>query len=283
MTLEPRRLKELLFGHLRRMKSCGGVLHKAPGRVEPLHQMRVATRRFRETLAFLKGTAGEGGARELIDKTKRLTRSLGTIRNLDVSIGILKTEFGRSHPRAVKFAVRFLLERRKKRVWLAAETLARQDWGVYKKKLDEIFRGADHHFTGRLSENRSRILEKARHGIERRLAGRGVLRKMDLHGLRIAVKKLRYRLETLEAAGDRPGGGRLELFKKYQERLGRCHDYEVLKGDLKSALRGMNPRERNARFSAIAMLYKAVDEGARGTERRLTQKLGKKGKKLYQW
>jgi CHAD domain-containing protein len=201
------------------------------GDVESLHQARVATRRLREVL-FALGAPGTSQP-SLQRKVRRLTRALGTVRELDV--GLENLEELQSDPRVPRSAVallrRVLLAERRTKQKEFRKIIATCDLQKLGKRALRIARrvpatsdGAGTHLDGawRHASQRAHLLQVA---IE--YAG-GIYRPGRLHDVRIAGKKLRYALEaTTTIGGIRPLAG-VKRLEQAQELLGRMHDFQVL-------------------------------------------------------
>ena len=96
----------------RRLEALAGHLYAAlDGDERGIHQARVATRRLREILPVVADTRSALGGR-LRRRLKRLTRTLGPVRELDVAVGLLNARAaGRAEPAVVALRAH-LTERR---------------------------------------------------------------------------------------------------------------------------------------------------------------------------
>jgi CHAD domain-containing protein len=200
------------------------------GDVVAVHQARVASRRLREAIPVL--TAGLKGSKskKAERKVRRLTRALGPVRELDVTLGLLD-ELARSAkvPTAAIEEVRshVLAARSDHREAMLTQIDGRSD------KLER-----------RLHSVAAAVGEDAKEGWRQALAARLLKRSKvlateveragslyapeQLHQVRIAAKKLRY---ALELAADARIAGALALvrtLKRAQETLGKLHDLQVL-------------------------------------------------------
>src|SRR5688500_9915781 len=187
----------------RRLEALAGHLHAAlDGDERGIHQARVATRRLREILPVVADTGTALGGR-LRRRLKRLTRTLGPVRELDVADGLLTARAaGRPEPAVVALRAH-LTERR-----LAALDALQEacDAGRAKRLLEgltdlvrEIER-AGRRGRGELPgrERRRlarRVIDRARQlGVA--VADSGAILIVDrVHAVRIAAKRLRYALE----------------------------------------------------------------------------------------
>jgi CHAD domain-containing protein len=196
-----------------------------------VHDARVASRRLREAVPVLAtGLAGSkaGKARR---KIRRLTRALGTVRELDVTLSMLN-ELAQS-PELSRTAVEDV------RTHVVAERDARR--GEMLHRLESV--NVDK--LGRRLASVGAALDLARSEPWRKaLAARLVTRSrrlvaaMDaaghmydperLHAVRIAAKKLRYGLELAADSGLKQAGPLVRRIKRTQDLLGRLHDLQVL-------------------------------------------------------
>ncbi|MCU1385973.1 MAG: hypothetical protein JWL71_4670, partial [Acidobacteria bacterium] len=117
------------------------------------------------------------------------------------------------------------------------------------RKLDKI---VDHLREGEKSSSKA-AARSWRWAIDARVAGRasrlsaaiadaGALYLPErLHGVRIAVKKLRYAVElSAEAAGE-PSAADLRRLKRAQDLLGRMHDMQILIGEVRQTQASLAP------------------------------------------
>lgn len=223
----PELLLRQRVGALRRV--LGGVRHGEP---RAIHQARVATRRLREALPLVG--AGKPG-RRLGQLARRLTQTLGPVRELDVALGMLADFEAESDvPTAALACLRDAIGDERQSLHRA---VARQvdEWDLHKlqrKALAALERDGD---ARPRREQRQEQLAAARRRAGRR-AGRleeamaaagGIYLPDRLHDVRIAVKKLRYALEIARQPSTRTDA-RIQSLKQMQDLLGRMHDLEVL-------------------------------------------------------
>ena len=222
----------------------------AAGDVSGVHRARVASRRVRAAIPLLRGQA----ARRLERTTRRLTRALGPVRELDVTIGIVDTlEADRALTRAAASALRQALgaERQRLRTALGRE-IERVDLPKVKKK---ILAAAHDRSRPNRSDTQARldaaVKRAARRADRLRVAietAAGIYLSDRLHDVRIAVKKLRYALEIVRDLRRSRATARINALKAAQDLLGRMHDLEVLIARTR-ALQG-SPNAPNLRVSA---------------------------------
>lgn len=199
-----------------------------------VHQARVASRRLREVLPVLVAD-GLGQTSGIGRKVRRVTRALGSVRELDVAAGHFD-EAVTAHPvsAAAQNATRQWLKReratalRKARATLTPARRARMSSqlaalgdGAARVTTDETVRALQ-----------ARVVRRAR-DVERAVDRvSGVYVPGRLHAVRIAVKRLRYALETSGAAQGSRVSTQLRQLRVIQDLLGRAHDLHVLAGNL---------------------------------------------------
>jgi CHAD domain-containing protein len=196
-----------------------------------VHQARVTTRRLREAVPVLATGLKNSKAGKARRKIRKLTRALGTVRELDVTIHLLD-ELARS-PQVSRTAVedvriRVIKEREQRRT-LMLERLERVNAGKQNHRLASVCTALD-----------SAVAEPWRKALAARLIARsrrltvaiteaGHMYAPDrLHAVRIAAKKLRYGLELAAGSGLRQAVPQLRTIKRVQDMLGKLHDLQVL-------------------------------------------------------
>jgi len=204
--------------------------------VEALHRSRVASRRLREILPVLglDGAAEQGPAvTKVRSRVRHVTRALGSVRELDVALGILD-EVRAAQPDladVVAAATSAVEEDRRAR----REAMAGQFDGIDAQALAGHLSSLDDHVGREPAASRSAVLRrrlgKRVDRLEAAIQAAGALYAFDrLHIVRIAVKRLRYVLELVHEFG-RVGTRRLTRpLKRFQDLLGRQHDLEVVAG-----------------------------------------------------
>jgi CHAD domain-containing protein len=204
--------------------------------VDALHRSRVASRRLREILPVLGLDRAEGGmpaAETLGKRIRRVTRALGSVRELDVALGILD-EVERAYPELAEVvaAARPAVEedRRARR-----EEMARGVDEIEAQSLSVELSSLDEHVGQEPAATRAALLRR-RLGrrldrLDAAIEAAGALYAFDrLHMVRIAVKKLRYVLELIHEFGRVATRRPIARLKQFQDLLGRQHDLEVAAG-----------------------------------------------------
>jgi len=223
----------------RRLEALAGHLHDAlDGGERSIHQARVATRRLREILPVVADTRSALGAR-LRRRLKRLTRTLGPVRELDVSGGLLTARAaGRPAPAVV--ALRAHLKERRLAALEALQDAC--DAGRAKRLLEgltDLVREIER--AGR--RGRGELPARERRRLARRVIDRAralgvavaesgaILIVARVHAVRIAAKRLRYALELTGELRLARTGTLVSSLKAMQDVLGELHDLDVLRAE----------------------------------------------------
>jgi CHAD domain-containing protein len=251
------------------------VPHVEEGDVEALHRLRVASRRLRELVPLL--ALDPDTARRLNRRLRKVTRRLGSVRELDVLMLLIEelqgnTRYPQEGLKRVGAAV------------LRARTAARERLAdkLPSGKLERIGRKLEnagkrlesrHGKSGpRVRANRPkdtwrwaldarlvRRAERARSAIE--AAGAAYLPE-PLHAVRIAFKKLRYTAELRSLTKRDSTAADIAAMKSVQDVLGRLHDLEVLISWTREAQASLFPPDL-ATWRELAALVRALDEDCR--------------------
>ena len=222
---------ELLIRH--RLSALTRTLPSASsGDVDAIHQARVATRRVRAALPII---ARGSRLKKLRKAFSRLTRALGGVRELDVSILTLD-EFAADPavPKDGLAQLRAILQEDRQHAYAEMTGIVRDvDLDRLRRKtLAAAGRTAVHdrdlHDLKRLRAAIKRAARRA-FAMQAAIENAGNIYLADrLHQVRIAVKKLRYVLEIARELSRSRASARIRTLKNVQETLGRMHDLEVL-------------------------------------------------------
>lgn len=201
------------------------------GDVRAVHQARVASRRLREALPIIGLPAPASQLRRVRRSVRRITRALGPIRELDVSMALLG-EIASAHPaqlRAVVATRARVGDEREARRRLMLRELSEREVTQTLARLDSV----DSYVEPASSEWRralaTRTLARAV-ALATAIDEAGVLYDLDrIHAVRIATKKLRYALELAGETRAAATARLLRQLKATQDHLGHLHDLQVLK------------------------------------------------------
>lgn len=200
------------------------VPQAALGDGSAVHKARVASRRLREILPVAVGRRAYDALNRGV---RRVTRALGPVREVDVTLALLA-----SFVAAGVVARRSSTPLRQALVARRADARQRMRRALERLALGDLeartMAGARRE--PRIAQARSRLARRATR-LERAMAAAGGLYEAErLHEVRIAVKKLRYAEEVLAAVTGGTPGQRLRTLKRAQDILGRMHDLDVLAG-----------------------------------------------------
>ena len=213
------------------------------GDVEPLHQCRVATRRLRELLPLCEVELSGRLASRTCRRIRRLGRSLGPVRELDVALGLVQEleQEGWVRPTgAARLRQRVREERDRQRQRMSVRL---KPAGLRKLERDvaEVLkviglRDATDEWALVLS---TRIDRRAERLLDAVTDAGAMYVSERVHEVRIAAKQLRYVLELSKdtgAAGLVVGQTEKAIasLKALQDTLGRLHDLEILQGLLRT-------------------------------------------------
>ena len=180
------------------------------GNVRALHLARVGSRRLREVVPVLQ--LDRDDARKLSRRLRKITKRLGTVRELDVLLLLI------DELHASRRQFNQALSRVARKLTRVADTLAETDAAA-----------------GRSLESRSwqwtidaRVAARAARLVTAIHEAGAVYLPERLHAVRITVKKLRYAVELRADARAEKSAADLRLLRHAQDTLGRMHDIQVL-------------------------------------------------------
>ena len=218
------------------------VKHEAGTRlgedIEALHDMRVASRRLREALEIFEDCFPPKTYDRLYARVRRVTRALGRARDADVAVEYFAKLLADSPSLIEQVALQEILRRlAKQRMRRRAEMqheLDKVQPADLLARFEKAFAQLEKIPPSRQRGSRTALL-LARRLFGQRLREVFACRRLikgehdieALHNLRIAVKKLRYAIETLDFAGGEHVKENLKFFKKLQTVLGDLHDRDV--------------------------------------------------------
>ncbi|MBP1635892.1 MAG: hypothetical protein H6Q10_2466 [Acidobacteria bacterium] len=237
------------FGRLlaRHARALGRNLPAALlGNVDAVHDARVASRRIREAVPLL--AAAGVAPRKLARQARRVTRALGPVREMDVTIALLE-EFERIEPQAAGAipAVRDALDRaRGARRAEMLERLAGFDAARFARRIRQVRAGLDEAAMTHVQAAVASRLGRRASAVAAAIEGAGTLFTPDrLHAVRVSVKKLRYTLELARTFSTRQHHAPpIPPLKEAQEVLGRLHDLDVLATEL-GKIQARTPPDRD--------------------------------------
>ncbi len=195
-----------------------------------VHEARVASRRLRGVLPVIGARADADTLDRAQRQVRRITRALGPVRELDVSLRLL-AEFGtKAPPRAIARVRDAIMAKRVARRREMLDEITPTRLNKLRKRLVRVAvpegqrepRPNEVNEALRQAGARAAILRAAiEHAGQLYLADR-------LHRVRVATKKLRYALEILRELTHSRASARIKKVKAQQDLLGRIQDLEVL-------------------------------------------------------
>ena len=231
-----------------------------------VHQARVASRRLREALPVLGATADEDALDRAGKRVRRITRALGPVRELDVTLSLLaELETKHAAPKRAIARVRAaVIEERQKRRRAMLEEIKPSRLEKLRKRLvrvaapetrKELTRTALAEAAAKAGDRAKRL----RAAIDR--AG-GIYLADRLHRVRIEAKKLRYALEIQRELTHSRSLARLNRLKQQQDLLGRVHDFEVLIERTREVQASLPAANRRA-MAELNRLIRALEDECR--------------------
>jgi len=236
------------------------------GDVGAIHQARVTTRRLKAALDLLEPILPDAPRKRFARTLRRLRRTLGPSRDVDVMLGHLPDLRPRREGPcdAIEWLARSLTARRDElardraktvkisqilRELDAWEPLARRVAGG-QDRARALLVSAAPRLLGEFAEQSTRVaaldLEKSCEAAE------------DVHALRVSGKIVRYMLELAEPAGIELPRRVLPKFKRLQDALGLWHDYAALGEQvLRFAVRDELGLHRPALYGEVLKLARA--------------------------
>jgi CHAD domain-containing protein len=231
-----------------------------------VHQARVASRRLRAALPVL-GIQADNDALDRADRrVRRITRALGPVRELDVTLLLLAEleKKGVAPTRAIgRVRLAVTEERQKRRRDMLAEiTPTRLD--KLRKRLVRVAAPESRRAEkgSALDEANAKAATRAvelKSAIER--AG-GIYLAERLHRVRVAAKKLRYALEIQRELTKSRSTAQLNRLKLQQDLLGRMHDLEILIDRTRAVQATLTPRDRRG-MAELRKLIRVLEDECR--------------------
>ena len=199
------------------------------GEVEPVHQLRVATRRLRAALRLFAPLLPAGFTSAAQRDLAWLARAIGAVRDLDVLGELVRKRGARLDPELRRTAGPLgvaLEEQRAQALAALGRTLDAkrchrllQRLAAFADSRAPVGRGAR---LGDVAADLLRPHVRAVVRAGRRLGPDPVA--AELHRLRVRTKRLRYALETLRSLGDRSTRELLGRLERLQDILGKGQD-----------------------------------------------------------
>jgi CHAD domain-containing protein len=227
-----------------------------------VHQARVASRRLREAVPVLTNGLKHSG--KACRKIRRLTRALGTVRELDVSLHLLdelsaSDELSRPALQDVRLHV---IEERDRRREAMLGRLAHVKTDKLERRLKSVTEAVElddsQHWRQALG---TRLVKRAKR-LAAAIDNAGQLYAPErLHRVRLATKKLRYGLELAADSGISAAAPHVRSLKRAQELLGRLNDLQVLQTHVAAVQAA--PVGRSVPHQGLAAIAGRIEEECR--------------------
>jgi CHAD domain-containing protein len=197
---------------------------------DAIHDARVSTRRLRAVLDLLDPAVPAKLLSPLRRTLRRLRRTLGELRDIDVMLKLLSPLINHpKHGAAAGWAHSCLLDRRNserrkakgKKKRSPAALIGRLDaWQPLREQIVSLGGVTEELMVASLGAQWNNFASMTRQA--------DLFRPQDPHELRIAGKLLRYTFEMLRCTRDKPPAAVVRTFKRMQDALGDWHDHVVL-------------------------------------------------------
>lgn len=227
------------------------------GDVKAVHLSRTSSRRLREVLPIIALIAPATDVERFERDVRRVTRALGSVRELDVAQArLIETAADSDWAPAAVTRLELNLERARKRAFSAARTKLRTvrdvKWDRRAAALAEFVR-AHPDASAWHAVLAARIRRRAT-GLIDAIARAGTMYAPGpLHRVRIAAKKLRYSLEIADEAAKMRIAPLIAGIKQVQDELGVFHDLHVLEGRVRASMAASRDREITLAYEPIAL------------------------------
>jgi CHAD domain-containing protein len=229
-----------------------------------VHQTRVASRRLREALPVL--TSGVKGAKadKARRKIRKLTKALGIVRELDVTVQLLDDLAAKDTlPRLALEEVRaHVTKERDERRTVMLKRLEQVNLAKLERRLGSVGEAlAETDSEGWRDALGSRIVKRSK-ALATAVADAGHMYSAEhLHRVRIAAKKLRYAMELAADVGIKAAAAPVRALKRTQETLGRLHDLQVLQTYVAAVQ--AQPQTRTLPDSGLDIISRALEDQCR--------------------
>lgn len=229
-----------------------------------VHQARVASRRLREAVPVLSTGLKNSKSKKAARKIRRLTRALGAVRELDVTLQLLDElamAEDLSRPALQDVRLHVVAERERLRETMLTE-LADVDSAKLDRRLAQVSEAIAADTEGAWRQAlASRLLKRTRRLADRIETAGQLYAPEHLHQVRIAAKKLRYGLELAADAGVSGAAVQVRTVKRAQATLGRLHDLQVLQAHVAAVQAA--PQARPASHEGLAAVAGRIEEQCR--------------------
>lgn len=199
------------------------------GDAESIHATRVASRRMQQMMNLLFPPPRSGKSRKIARSLRKVRRALGPCRNLDVILNLIQEKLDTASSEIAKDTWMQLrnmaIERRAPELPYARDALKQTDIVKFVTRVMTLIEGVD--AAKEIAEQLKQQTESAfGDWIDSLAAAQENRQETQIHGLRIAGKRVRYSAELLAELGDSEMKATIKPFKALQDQLGRWHDLQ---------------------------------------------------------
>ena len=223
--------------------------------IEGVHQMRVATRRWRSAYSTFGDYLPKAYIGKIYRDLRNTAKLLGEVRDLDVFLDKMR-KYLKNVSDADKTALEPLIkiikkDRRKARKqlfkWLDSQNYQRFVKRAFKKLSQEtVTTQSDHSISARLDHVLPVIIYQRLEAVRRYEDVLPDVPVATLHELRIDCKRLRYTLEVFEDVLGDEVSTIIEALRLLQDHLGDLNDAEIAANIIRSAEKRVTKSERSA-------------------------------------
>jgi len=231
---------------LKRLRHFSTLISKAGhmGKPRAIHDIRVASRRLQQILDYIYPAPRPPAIRRLRSRLRRSRRILGKLRDYDVFIAAIEKRLKskRLAQRPVFIAIHGRLkQRRVKLMEKTRERFDKTDVPGLCSQLNSLLNNSGLQTDAPLRPEAMDIaLKRLWQDFSREVAeSLHAPRPVNIHGVRIKAKRLRYLLEVVKDLGNPNADPALIWLRRLQQQLGDWHDLEVQE----NILLNMNPRQ----------------------------------------
>jgi CHAD domain-containing protein len=198
---------------------------------DTIHDLRVWSRRLQQTLRSISCRPKPRASRKLIKILRRVRHALGALRNLDVNTELVQNRLEKAQSPILRDAWEALRQHwqdnREALLAGARQEVAKYDLVAFIERAQKLLSRADIDLDPTAKLEKAVMASLTDWDDARGLASEN--RSVEnLHGLRIATKRLRYRAEILADVDTASMKPMVKDLKEMQSTLGDWHDRSVL-------------------------------------------------------
>ena len=220
--------------------------------IEPLHRMRVASRRLRAALRVFREILPSGKVKKWRHQVRLIGRLLGQARQLDIQIRFLEKTRGAEARAMVRLLRKDRTVIQKQIVHELAEHRMKRRFCGLKRGIEDLHENHNKSAIAEFNKNRRRLIIKRVNTIRsfRQYVNRPECVR-ELHLLRIAAKNLRYTLEILLPWYGVKVDRLIRASRDIQDVLGDLHELDVLLEFLSAAERSHTAVYLEGKYTAL--------------------------------